>query len=292
VGAPLLAALPRPHHDRRPRHVLPACVRALFFCSSFAHADMCPCVSAEWSGINALLYYGPTLMRSLGMSGRDSNLLVAGGVNVVQFVAVLPAIFLIDKWGALPLSTCRFWTHTNPDATHRAQAAAARGQRGHGRRAPRRRNARIQVPGQLGREPARGVGRRRVRASFPARLQSSASDRTHNINRCVYVFTAAYGASIGPVAWVLPSEVFPLSMRGKGVAVSTASNWLNNCACTRSTVAARPGHRIADRRPLPVLIGLITPPLMEASPACVSSFASFKSFASFASFLPSQRVAR
>jgi len=43
------------------------------------------------------------------------------------------------------------------------------------------------------------------------------------------MFTAAYGVSIGPIGWVLPSEVFPLSMRSKGVALSTASNWLNNC---------------------------------------------------------------
>lgn len=47
--------------------------------------------------------------------------------------------------------------------------------------------------------------------------------------RLVYVFTCAYGVSFGPVAWVLPSEVFPLSVRSKGVALSTASNWLNNC---------------------------------------------------------------
>ena len=47
---------------------------------------------------------------------------------------------------------------------------------------------------------------------------------------CVYLFTAAYGASYGPVGWVLPSEVFPLSVRSRGVALSTASNWLNNCA--------------------------------------------------------------
>lgn len=46
----------------------------------------------------------------------------------------------------------------------------------------------------------------------------------------VYIFTAAYGASFGPVGWVLPSEIFPLSVRSKGVAVSTASNWFNNCA--------------------------------------------------------------
>ena len=47
---------------------------------------------------------------------------------------------------------------------------------------------------------------------------------------CVYAFTAAYGTSYGPIGWILPSEVFPLSARSKGVALATASNWLNNCA--------------------------------------------------------------
>jgi MFS family permease len=45
----------------------------------------------------------------------------------------------------------------------------------------------------------------------------------------VYLFTVAYGVSFGPISWVLPNEVFPLSMRGKGAALSTASNWSNNC---------------------------------------------------------------
>jgi hypothetical protein len=53
----------------------------------------------EWSGINALIYYGPLLMRSLGFNGHTVNLLVAGGINIVQFLAVLPAILYIDKLG-------------------------------------------------------------------------------------------------------------------------------------------------------------------------------------------------
>lgn len=55
--------------------------------------------ATEWSGINALLYYGPLLMRSLGFTGNTVNLMVAGGVNIVQFLAVLPAILYIDRWG-------------------------------------------------------------------------------------------------------------------------------------------------------------------------------------------------
>ena len=53
----------------------------------------------EWSGINALLYYGPTLMGELGLQGDSVTLMVSGGIGVVQFVAVLPVIILIDRLG-------------------------------------------------------------------------------------------------------------------------------------------------------------------------------------------------
>jgi hypothetical protein len=38
-------------------------------------------------------------MRSLGLNGGTVNLLVAGGVNIVQFLAVFPAILYVDRWG-------------------------------------------------------------------------------------------------------------------------------------------------------------------------------------------------
>ena len=54
----------------------------------------------------------------------------------------------------------------------------------------------------------------------------------------VYMFI--FGASWGPVPWALPAEIFPSSLRSKGVALSTCSNWLNN-----------------------FIIGLMTPPLVQ-----------------------------
>ncbi len=54
----------------------------------------------EWSGINALLYYGPILVKSVGLSGEKVTLLVSGGIGVVQFFAVIPAISQIDRIGA------------------------------------------------------------------------------------------------------------------------------------------------------------------------------------------------
>ena len=63
----------------------------------------------EWSGINALLYYGPTLVQSIGLRGDTVTLLVAGGISVVQFLAVLPAVVLIDRLGKFLLNLFFFF---------------------------------------------------------------------------------------------------------------------------------------------------------------------------------------
>lgn len=41
--------------------------------------------------------------------------------------------------------------------------------------------------------------------------------------------------SWGPVSWIVVSEVFPLSMRAKGVSLGGSANWLNNFAVGLST---------------------------------------------------------
>lgn len=49
---------------------------------------------------------------------------------------------------------------------------------------------------------------------------------------CLIVFTCFYifffASTWGPAAWVVIGEIFPLPIRAKGVALSTASNWLWN----------------------------------------------------------------
>ncbi|KAM6494548.1 General substrate transporter [Amanita muscaria] len=45
---------------------------------------------------------------------------------------------------------------------------------------------------------------------------------------CVIVFNAAFGYSWGPLPWLYPPEIMPLSVRAKGVSLSTATNWAFN----------------------------------------------------------------
>lgn len=44
---------------------------------------------------------------------------------------------------------------------------------------------------------------------------------------CIYIFW--FASTWGPGAWVVIGEIFPIPIRARGVALSTASNWLWNC---------------------------------------------------------------
>ncbi len=47
---------------------------------------------------------------------------------------------------------------------------------------------------------------------------------------CFFIFF--FASTWGPGAWVVIGEIFPLPIRSRGVALSTASNWLWNCIIT------------------------------------------------------------
>jgi MFS family permease len=69
----------------------------------------------------------------------------------------------------------------------------------------------------------------------------------------LFFFMLTYSATWGPIPWAMPSEIFPISVRAKGVAYGTMSNWFNN-----------------------FIVGLITPPLIANT-----GFGTYVFFATF-----------
>ncbi|KAK2594019.1 hypothetical protein QQS21_008281 [Conoideocrella luteorostrata] len=61
------------------------------------------CVFQQFSGINAFIYYAPTLFGSLGQSD-EMALIMSGVFNVLQLVAVAVCFIVIDKLGRRPLA--------------------------------------------------------------------------------------------------------------------------------------------------------------------------------------------
>ncbi len=45
---------------------------------------------------------------------------------------------------------------------------------------------------------------------------------------CLIVYIAGFAVGLGPVFWLMISEIFPLRVRGPGMATSTVANWLSN----------------------------------------------------------------
>ena len=42
------------------------------------------------------------------------------------------------------------------------------------------------------------------------------------------VYVGCFAFSLGPIVWILISEIFPLQVRGMGMSISTLANWIGN----------------------------------------------------------------
>ncbi len=42
------------------------------------------------------------------------------------------------------------------------------------------------------------------------------------------VYVGCFAFSLGPIVWLLISEIFPLPVRGLGMSLSTLANWVGN----------------------------------------------------------------
>lgn len=59
----------------------------------------------QMTGINAILYYAPSIFAALGQSNNTTNLLATGVVGIVMLIATFPTLLYIDKVGRKPILT-------------------------------------------------------------------------------------------------------------------------------------------------------------------------------------------
>ncbi|KAL1410519.1 hypothetical protein Q8F55_004532 [Vanrija albida] len=57
----------------------------------------------QFSGINAILYYAPTIFDQLGLTGGTTSLLATGIIGVVLFLVTIPGALFADSVGRRPL---------------------------------------------------------------------------------------------------------------------------------------------------------------------------------------------
>ncbi|KAI0033480.1 hexose transport-related protein [Vararia minispora EC-137] len=140
----------------------------------------------QWTGIDAIVNYAPTIFTSIGLTGNTTSLLASGVVGMLFVLSVLPAVQLIDKVGRRTLMLAG----TAGMLLTLILVAA-------------------------------------LDASFGTRWDAHRAASWFTA-ACIWAYIGCFGFSWGPTSWCLIAEIFPLSLRGPGVALSASSNWMNN----------------------------------------------------------------
>jgi len=139
-------------------------------------------------GINAVLYYAPRIFESAGADGMLSTVIM-GFINIVFTVV---AIVTVDRFGRKPLLII--------GSIGMAVGAFA-----------------VMLCGQFG-------------LINPDAVASNEGLTWKSIVPVISVmlYAAFFMMSWGPVCWVLISEIFPNTIRGKAVAIAVAAQWIFN----------------------------------------------------------------
>jgi len=142
----------------------------------------------QLTGINAVMYYAPRILKASGFSAIDITLLAVAGTGVVNVLMTIPGILLVDRLGRRPLLIS--------GALFMAVFMAVLGAM----------IAMITINGPANTSPI-----------VPYICLGA-----------VYLFVSAFAYSWGPIGWIYPSEIYPLRIRAKAISITTSSNWLFN----------------------------------------------------------------
>lgn len=129
------------------------------------------------SGIDGILYYAPRIFQELGFSAGTAALAATFGLGLVNVLATIAAIALVDR---------------------------------------------------LGRRPLLIFGSGAMVIGLAAVIVASQLDWPWFGLAGLAVFIAAFALSLGPLPYVLMSELFPTAIRESGIAMASATSWLFN----------------------------------------------------------------
>jgi sugar porter (SP) family MFS transporter len=142
-------------------------------------------VLQQVTGINTIIYYGPQIFELAGSSSHANAIFATLIVAIVNVVATVAGIALVDRIGRKPLL---YVGVTGMTIALFALSFA--------------------------------FGHQAVLASSLAPIAIT----------CLVVYIACFAFSLGAIAWILVAEVFPLRVRGRGVAAGTLFSGVANFA--------------------------------------------------------------
>ncbi|KAM3602525.1 uncharacterized protein V6R79_005736 [Siganus canaliculatus] len=201
-----------------------------------------------------ILSYASPLLRSVGFNSDAAATLASTGFGVVKVVGTIPAVMLVDRVGpksflcvgavGMGLSLVALGTLTLQSHTHLTSLCTSQNVLNsthqlwdvnttttHFDDSDILSTLSTHLPSQWDGEVVRrtnreddgiaksGGGKNYVEVSSTLRLASLIS---------LLVYVAAFSISLGPMVYVVISEIFPMGVRGKAVSVVSAVNWATN----------------------------------------------------------------
>lgn len=198
-----------------------------------------------------ILSYASPLLRSVGFNSDAAATLASTGFGVVKVVFTIPAVLLVDRVGpksflcvgavAMGMSLATLGTLTLQSHTHLTSLCKSHSTLNHtdvlwdlNRTSVELDNSDIfstHLPSQWSSEEAQrtnteddgisgsGGGRTQVQVSSSLKWASLIS---------LLVYVAAFSIGLGPMVYVVLSEIFPMGVRGRAVSVVSAINWATN----------------------------------------------------------------
>ena len=154
---------------------------------------------SQLSGMNVMMYYITNIFNMAGYEG-NATLLASSIQYIINVIMTVPALIWMDRWGRRPtLLIGAFFMCLWMCISGGVMATYGE-----------------IVPGGIDNVRAQSM---RV-SGAPAKALIAST----------YLFVASFAPTWGPVSWTYPPELFPLSLRGKGVALATSGNWAFNTA--------------------------------------------------------------
>lgn len=154
-------------------------------------------VFSQFSGINAIMYYAPTIFEAAG-TGRDAAFVNTVVVGVVNVIFTFLAIGLVDRAGRKPLL----------------------------------------IIGTL----IQAVSLTTVGWLFHTGNQGWL------LLANILVFVAAFSMAMGPISWIVISEIFPTKLRGRAMAVAVVMLWLGDFIVTQTFPRLRDSKEVGPDR--------------------------------------------
>ncbi|SAM01745.1 hypothetical protein [Absidia glauca] len=140
----------------------------------------------QFTGINAIIYYAPKIMKSVGLTGNSVSLLATGVIGIVNFLFTFVTVLFLDKFGRK-----KFLLTASVGLSIAMIVVAI-------------------IVGKFEDDWPNHTKEGWVAVAF------------------IYIYIANFAYSWGPIGWVIPAEIFPLSVRSKAMAISTSANWMCN----------------------------------------------------------------